>query len=642
MKNFKKLLTCLLSLVLMITSVSYAHADEKETNSDYKKEETVYAFLDANGNFESATVSEWLHSDNGFNDIKDESILDDIKNLKGDEKIVKDGDTLTWNSDNTDIYYQGSTNKELPLSMQIIYYFNGNKVNIEDVIGQSGKLEIRIKLINNNEKTEVINGKTRHISTLFPCIILTDLKTDVFEDVKADGAIVVNESKNQLVSFVTVSGASELLKDSNITELDDIKDKLKDEFVISANVTNLEMPSIYCAISAMVDLDNDNLTANDLNELKTGINDLQNAMNEVLDGSDSLKSGANTLNDGVNSLKDGIKSAQSGANTLNDSSETLKAGSTQLNEGLKTLQSSLNGISNDSITSLVSGSAKVSNGLASVANGSLQLVEGYNTYKNALGDTDIETLANQSTQLSSALEQLSQMEGLSDEQKTYLNSAAALLAGDAQVMMGANSYIEQSYAGIDTLNTGLQTLNTSYAGINTGIQQIGSLMADPNSEAMKNLTTLKSGVDQLVAGSETLNEGITQYTSGVSSLKNGLDELSSGADKLSNGSKELLDGTESLDDGLNKFNNDGVNKLSTKVNDAISTLDDVVDVVNEVLDQSVEYNNYAGATSNAETSVKFIMKTKELAAPKENNEVVVEEETETTTFFQRLVNLFKK
>ena len=195
MSIIKNTATISLSILMALTSgqVVFAEGEDETSNSSVEKDETVYAFLNSDGSLKKATVSEWLHSEGGFDQIEDESILSDITNIKGDEVPEVNGNKLIWNSTNEDIYYQGSTNKELPLSMEVSYYFDGNKVNPEDILGKSGALEVRIKIINNEEKTKVIKGRTKYISSLFPVAVITDLKTDIFKDIEAEDATIINE-----------------------------------------------------------------------------------------------------------------------------------------------------------------------------------------------------------------------------------------------------------------------------------------------------------------------------------------------------------------------------------------------------------------------------------------------------------------
>ena len=203
-----------------------------------------------------------------------------------------------------------------------------------EIVGQSGSLTITIKLINHLEITETINGKTKYISTLFPCAIVTDLPTETFKDVKAEDGLILNESKNQIVALATVSGMSQMLKDSDVSALDDIKDKLKDEFVITANVENFEMPSIILAAAGTSNLEDKEIDRSDLDKLTDGVDDLKDATAKILDGTVQLHDANIELNDKMGEFQSKYKEFSDGLNTAVTSSKELKEGAQKLSDGV--------------------------------------------------------------------------------------------------------------------------------------------------------------------------------------------------------------------------------------------------------------------------------------------------------------------
>ena len=93
-----------------------------------EKEETVYVFTDANGNLKSMTVSNWLKNRDGSSELYDRSILKNIENVKGDESFTQNGEELVWNAGGNDIYYQGTTDKQPPVTQKITYFLEGTEV----------------------------------------------------------------------------------------------------------------------------------------------------------------------------------------------------------------------------------------------------------------------------------------------------------------------------------------------------------------------------------------------------------------------------------------------------------------------------------------------------------------------------------
>ena len=91
--------------------------------------------------------------------VEDQSDLTNIKNVKGDETFSENGDSLTWNTDGSDIYYQGQSNKDLPVSVKFTYFLDGQEMQPQDLVGKSGHLQIKIQYTNNEKKSAKVDGK---------------------------------------------------------------------------------------------------------------------------------------------------------------------------------------------------------------------------------------------------------------------------------------------------------------------------------------------------------------------------------------------------------------------------------------------------------------------------------------------------
>ena len=112
-KGLSKKLACLVALIT-VTSNSVVFAQ------DIKKDETVYVILDENGNPTEQIVSDWIKGSENLGQFTDKSTLSDVKNVKGDEEPTKNGDELSWNIDSNELYYQGKSNNQLPITYQLI------------------------------------------------------------------------------------------------------------------------------------------------------------------------------------------------------------------------------------------------------------------------------------------------------------------------------------------------------------------------------------------------------------------------------------------------------------------------------------------------------------------------------------------
>ena len=152
----------LATAILMLGNSSCIFAD-----SNINKDETVYSILDENGNVDKNIVSAWINSSSSLGTIHDVSTLTNIKNVKGDEKPKIDGNKVTWDVSEDDLYYQGETNKSLPLNINIKYELNGKEVNAKDIQGKSGKFKITLSIKNNESREVTIDGKKRTIYVPF-------------------------------------------------------------------------------------------------------------------------------------------------------------------------------------------------------------------------------------------------------------------------------------------------------------------------------------------------------------------------------------------------------------------------------------------------------------------------------------------
>jgi putative membrane protein len=95
------------SIAILTTSMLFLNTGFVFAN--VKKDETVYVILKNNGAVEKSIVSAWINSDKELGEFKDMSNLENITNVKGDEKPTIDGKTLKWNIDKEDLYYRGDS-----------------------------------------------------------------------------------------------------------------------------------------------------------------------------------------------------------------------------------------------------------------------------------------------------------------------------------------------------------------------------------------------------------------------------------------------------------------------------------------------------------------------------------------------------
>lgn len=317
------------------------------SKKDMDKEETVYFITDASGNVDKTIVSDHLYNRDGKDTIEDVSSLSDIENVKGDEEFTQDGDKLQWKADGNDIYYQGTTNAEAPVSQKVTYYLDGKEISPEELAGKSGKVTIHFDYTNNTSCTETVNGEKVTVSVPFAAITGLVLD-DSFSNIEVTNGDVKENNGSNIVLGYALPGLSDSLdvEDSDFT--DDVT--IPDYFEVTADVEDFSLSTamIFVVNAAnYVGVEGASLDSVDdlLDELSDATEQLQDGSAELADGADTLADGAKTLKDGMSTLKTGLASYTDGANQINTGLNTLNSSVPSLTSGIATLNSSAKSLS---------------------------------------------------------------------------------------------------------------------------------------------------------------------------------------------------------------------------------------------------------------------------------------------------------
>ena len=364
----------------VMMGVTPAFAASGTSDSDVYKEETVYVNAKASGKTDKVTVSNWLKNSGSVSgNLEDESTLSDIKNVKGDEKYTADGDKLTWSTDSEDIYYQGTTDKKLPVSVKLKYYLDGKEMKPSELKGKNGHLKITVDYKNNEKKNVSVDGKDTEVYTPFVMMTGMILPNETFSNVTIDNGKIISDGNKNIVVGFGMPG----LKDSlNLSSEETDKVTIPESLSIEADVKDFTMSSTYTvALSDLLDdVDMDSIV--NVDDLQNALDDLEDAALQLVSGSDTLADGAGTLADGVNTLSAGLKTYTSGVSTLAENNSALTGGTSQLAEGAKTLASGAEQLASgtktlhDGTSKLVSNNNKLNSGAEQLSDGAGQIQDG--------------------------------------------------------------------------------------------------------------------------------------------------------------------------------------------------------------------------------------------------------------------------
>ena len=588
-----------------------------ESNGETYKDESVYVNADASGKVKKTTVTEWLkNTEKGS--VDDETVLEDVENVKGNEKY-KEGsdDSIVWESKGKDIYYQGPTDEEIPVNMSITYKLDGKEISPKDLAGKSGKLEMTINYENKSKQNVDVDGQQTEMYTPFTLATAMMLPTDEYTNVTIDNGKIVSDGDKNIVVGVAFPGLSEDLGlDSSNLDVD-----IPSSVTITADVTDVSVGATYTMASANL-LDSIGLDDVDsFDDLDDSINKLEDATNQLVDGSKELAEGTNTLNgksgelisgvdklaDGVTAYTDGVAGVADGANAINSNMALVKNG----------------------VSAAVEGTGKLATGVSGVQSGLNTVASGINTAIDNLNKSseNIKGLANQTaltdkekqqivSNVSAGLDQA----GLSKEQKDAVDTAIAKAVNAAsdetnkKVAYAANEYSEGMSGAASQLSAASSALTTvdpanptatvagGVAAVSAGIDELQTKLGTGTAD-QPGLTTgveaLASGVSQLADGANELNQKSSTLKSGMSTLKNGGEQLVSGVGVLASGA-------DTLASGISEYKTEAIDKLADAFGGDIGK---VTSRINAMKELSEDYKSYAGIKDGMNGSTKFIIET---------------------------------
>ena len=435
----------------------------KFSEKEIGKEETVYVLADSTGKERKTIVSDHLINDGNKDTIEDASDLKDIENVKGDETFKQSGNKLTWQADGNDIYYQGTSTKEAPVSQTITYSLDGKEVKPEDLAGKSGKVTIRFDYTNNEKVKAKIAGKDEDVYVPFAAISGMVLD-DSFSNVKVTNGKVISDGKNNIVVGYALPGLKESL-DVDDSDFDgDVS--IPDYVEVTADVENFSLDTTMTVVMNATNFISKDGDA-DLSEVDDLLDTLTDATDQLKDGSSDLADGVDTLKSKMGEFKDGVGTLKNGIKDYTDGASTLSTGIGTLKNGVDTLVGS--------VPTLINGIGTLKDGSASAAKGASSLKDGAGTLKK--GAKDVSTGANT----------------LSNGVKDLSTGANTLSGGASDLSTGADTLS----AGATSLSDGANTLSSGASSLNDGVQSIAT-----------NMKTLVSGTQSVSDGAAQLNTGV--------------------------------------------------------------------------------------------------------------------------------------
>lgn len=344
-KYLTKSVAATISALLLLGCAAPAFA----ADATVEKKETSYLILNADGSVQEQITSDWLHSEDGFDAVTDESDLSDIQNLKSDVMPEQSGNTLKWTTDETDIYYQGKNSAQAPVGVSIEYTLDGKAVTADELKGQSGHLVATVKLTNNTGEEVTVNGKKRTVYTPFFTVAAAVLPSENFKNITTEHGLVESDSKTQVACYLAMPGMKEAVSDLLPDSFDKLDDLMLDTLTLEADVTDCTVPTfLFAAAPSLSDLDEvsdelgdtmDELT-DAIDQLKDGSGALDDAVGTLVESLDTFASSYSQFDAGVDSALSGTQTLANGTENLLENAQLLATKSGELSLGAIQLQNS--------------------------------------------------------------------------------------------------------------------------------------------------------------------------------------------------------------------------------------------------------------------------------------------------------------
>ena len=633
--------------VLRDAVTSVVHAGSSAAN----KEETVFVKANPDGSASSVIVSNWLKNTDGTEELDDTTELTNIKNVKGKESFSQEGDSITWEAQGSDIYYQGTTDKQLPIELSISYLLDGKSISPEELAGKSGNVTIHFDYINHAQNEVEIGNKVETIYTPFAVVSGMLLNNEKFSNIKVTNGTVLNDANRCVVVGMAFPGLVDSLNggkaDAELLQKVEEKVEIPSSFEVNADVTDFELGMTLTMVSSdvMSSLGLDSFDAEDSalsdakesmqkltdasTQLVDGTADLQNGAQKLSDGTSGLVKGSSDLYDGVVKYTEGVGKVAEGAGKLNAGVDTLIEGTGELSKGVGQLDSGISQVKTGAaslkqgVKDVNDGAAALRDNLASAETGAERLATGAGTIK-----TGADSVKSGADTLKGGIEgvqsSLGTMQASIQTAKSTTESVDAAIIGakdGAQALLNSGTLTSEQQAAVQAIYDVLAAAEPGASGVASGLGTLDSTIeaGKPGVQALVdgagtlstgagNLSTgaaalasgasdLKTGVTALHTGASDLADGTKKLSDGATALAKGADELATGASQLKTGAEKVDRGVGSLKEGTQTLVN-GTNELTANSGALVSgskTLADgsvvLVDGISQLLDGSIRLHN---------------------------------------------------
>ena len=523
----------------------------KSSDLETDKVESVFVKADPYGNVEKTEVEITLKAKEE-GELKDVNKLDNIINTSGDENYKIKDEQIVFENHGSDITYKGTTNKELPVSVNITYYLDNQEISPNELAHKSG----HVKMVFNYKNNSSLNN---NVQVPFICLTMLMLDEDKFSNVALENGKLINLSGNKIVTLYGEPGLKESLKLYTVDTFDDIK--LTDTAILEADVEDFTLDYTSTIVSNGIFKEIDN---KDINELSNSINDLSKLNDKI----DEIKEATSKLKDEGDKLVDGVGELKTNADKLNDAASTFNTSISQigtLTSGLATLASQISSVvTNDNLANVKS-AIETTDTLLNV------MLCYCNTLISIKGEVDNINLED--------------LKDLDNENPTKIAITNIKNSDFSNITLDSLNELKNN---IETLKTSLNS-KEFIKGYDTLVSTSASLeIACKTIDSDETKNQVINGASALYQASSSFKDVITSLNDNMPDLKNAINEFS---DKIN----EVVDDNRS---DLNKFSGANIKNIITNIKN-LKEVDE-------------DYDTFLGKIDKTSSSVTFTIETSEI------------------------------
>ncbi|KJK10624.1 hypothetical protein UB45_17865 [Terrabacter sp. 28] len=604
--------------ILMLAAAPAAAADSGQVQ--VSNTETVQAYLDATGKVDVARVYEQVAMQGrGSVDLQNPVEAQGLRNLDGFGGFeVKDGVMVgRFDVDGEQrLRTVSDYTKKLPLEVQAVYTLDGQTVEPGDLLGRSGRLEVRYTVKNVTGTSQLVSfddgtGKsaTATQSVVIPMVgSLSTTLPGTFTNVSSTEANVAGDGRGgtKLTFTMTLFGPIGTPTATFGYAADIVDGTLPKASVSALPVSPLDSPSFKggaesykggATTGATLTAGATEIDAN-LLKLRDGAGTLLAGLIQLRDGAKQLDAGlgaqalpgSRDLATGAGKLKDGTSKLRAGAGAAKDGSSQLADGAAQVADGNSRLSAGAEKLSAGAVK-VDDGAGQVAGGLHLLGEGAPALVDNLALVADGLDKVDagltamydgVGGLPDQAKPLHAGIAKLRAGLGGKGQAGTLIDGVDQVRAGLAEATKAGGSLdqlrggVGQSKGGVDQSKGGVDQSKGGVDQSKGGVDQVRAGLLD----ALKT----GGGIDQLDGGVAMAKNGLdcgpvckgilTQVQGGLGELRtrtgagaDGLDQVSKGLGLVSGGLGQVSGGLGQVSTGLGQVS-DGLDLLKSKLGDA--------------------------------------------------------------------------